>query len=62
MRNPEIALQKTEKLEGKLKTLQVYLNRPGITADHFKSALMEAEEIVQDIKEMISRESNLTSR
>jgi hypothetical protein len=62
MRNPEIALQKTEKLEGKLKTMYVMLTRPGVTADQYKQVIAESEEIISDLKMMISRESNIASR
>lgn len=62
MRNPEIATQKLEKLEGKLKNLQILLTRPNTTADQFKHVLMESEEIVDDLKMMVQRETNLATR
>ena len=55
MRNPEIAMQKLEKLEGKLKTMYVMLTRPGVTADQYKQILAESEEIIADLKTMIQR-------
>ena len=55
MRNPEIAMQKLEKLEGKLKTMYVMLTRPGTTTDQYKQMLVESEEIIADIKTMIQR-------
>jgi hypothetical protein len=55
MRNPEIAMQKLEKLEGKLKTMYVMLTRPGTTADHYKQVITESEEIIADLKTMIQR-------
>ena len=55
MRNPEIAMNKLEKLEGKFKTMYVMLTRPGTTADQYKQILSESEEIVADIKTMIQR-------
>ena len=55
MRNPEIAMQKLEKLEGKIKTMYVMLTRPGVTAYQYKQMLAESEEIIADIKTMIQR-------
>ena len=55
MRNPEIAMNKLEKLEGKLKTMYVMLTRPGTTVDQYKQILGESEEIIADIKTMIQR-------
>ena len=55
MRNPEIAMNKLEKLEGKLKTMYVMLTRPGVTADQYKQILVESEEIIADLKTMIQR-------
>jgi hypothetical protein len=56
MRNPEIAMNKLEKLEGKLKTMYVMLTRPGVTADQYKQILAESEEIIADLKTMIQRQ------
>jgi hypothetical protein len=55
MRNPEIAMQKLEKLEGKLKTMYVMLTRPNTTADQYKQMIAESEEIIADLKTMIQR-------
>ena len=62
MRNPEIATQKLEKLEGKLKNLQMLLTRPNTTSEQFKYVLNESEEIVDDLKMMVQRENNLNVR
>ena len=56
MRNPEIAMQKLEKLEGKLKTMYVMLTRPGTTADHYKQVITESEDIISDLKTMVQRQ------
>ena len=56
MRNPEIAMNKLEKLEGKFKTMYVMLTRPGTTADQYKQLLGESEEIIADLKTMIQRQ------
>lgn len=55
MRNPEIAMNKLEKLEGKLKTMYVMLTRPNTTADQYKQIITESEEIIADLKTMIQR-------
>jgi hypothetical protein len=55
MRNPEIAMNKLEKLEGKLKTMYVMLTRPGTTSDQYKQLITEAEEVIADIKTMVQR-------
>ena len=55
MRNPEIAMNKLEKLEGKLKTMYVMLTRPNTTADQYKQLITEAEEVIADLKTMIQR-------
>ena len=43
MRNPEIAMNKLEKLEGKLKTMYVMLTRPNTTADQYKQIILLKE-------------------
>ena len=55
MRNPDIAMNKLEKLEGKLKTMYVMLTRPGTTSDQYKQLITEAEEVIADLKTMIQR-------
>jgi hypothetical protein len=55
MRNPEIAMLKLEKLEGKFKTMHVMLGRPGVTSDQYKQMIAESEEIIADLKTMIQR-------
>jgi hypothetical protein len=55
MRNPEIAMNKLEKLEGKLKTMYVMLTRPNSSADDYKRVITESEEIIADIKTMVQR-------
>ena len=56
MRNPEIAMNKLEKLEGKLKTMYVMLTRPGTTSDQYKQMIAESEEVIADLKTMIQRQ------
>ena len=56
MRNPEIAMNKLEKLEGKLKTMHVMLTRPNVTADQYKQIIADSEDIIADLKTMIQRQ------
>ena len=56
MRNPEIAMNKFEKLEGKLKTMDVMLTRPGTSAESYKHYINECEDIIGDLKTMIQRQ------
>jgi hypothetical protein len=56
MRNPEIAMNKLEKLEGKLKTMYVMLTRPNTSVEDYKQMIAESEEIIADLKTMIQRQ------
>ncbi len=56
MRNPEIAMNKLEKLEGKLKTMYVMLTRPNTSVEDYKQMIIESEEIIADLKTMIQRQ------
>ena len=55
MRNRNLYISKIETVEGKLKTLQmmVKMNQP---ASDFIRVANEAEEVLQDIKDMFNRE------
>ena len=57
MRNPEIAMNKLEKLEGKFKTMHVMLTRPNTSADDYKKVIGECEDIIADLKTMIQRQN-----
>ena len=57
MRNPDIAMNKLEKLEGKLKTMYVMLTRPGTTSDSYKQYIEDCETIIADLKTMIQRQN-----
>ena len=46
---------KIEKIEGKLKTMSVLLTRQS-TAQQFQEQIASAEELLQDVKDMIQRE------
>ena len=56
MRNPDIAMNKLEKLEGKLKTMYVMLTRPNVSADEYKKVIEDSEVIIADLKTMIQRQ------
>ncbi len=55
MRNRNLYFSKIEQVEGKLKTLQmmVKMNQP---INEFLQTAQEAEELLQDIKDMFNRE------
>lgn len=55
MRNRNLYISKIETVEGKLKTLQmmVKMNQP---ASDFIRVAQEAEELLQDVKDMFNRE------
>jgi hypothetical protein len=55
MRNRNLYISKIESVEGKLKALQmmVKMNQP---ANEFIKVAHEAEEILQDVKDMFNRE------
>ena len=57
MRNPDIAMNKLEKLEGKLKTMYVMLTRPNVSADVYKKVIEDSEVIIADLKTMIQRQN-----
>lgn len=56
MRNRNLYISKIENVEGKLKALQmmVKMNQP---ASEFIKTAQQAEELLQDIKDMFNRES-----
>jgi hypothetical protein len=54
MRTPEVAILKIEKIEGKLKTMSVLLTRQS-TAQQFQEQITSAEELLQDVKDMVQR-------
>jgi len=56
MRNPELAVQKLEKLEGKLTSMDVLITRPSTTKEQYHQLIAEAEEVVEDLKMMVQRQ------
>lgn len=55
MKAPQYVIQKIEKIEGKLKTLQVLTTRQASRED-FHTVIKETEEILQDVKDAVNRE------
>jgi hypothetical protein len=57
MRNPGVAMQKLEKLNGKLTTMKVMITRPTTTTDQYHQLIAEADELVEDLKMMVQRQN-----
>ena len=57
MRNPELAVQKLEKLSGKLTTMKVMITRPTTTTDQYHQLIADAEEVIEDLKMMVQRQN-----
>ena len=57
MRNPDLAIQKLEKLNGKLTTMKVMITRPTTTTDQYQQLIASAEEVVEDLKMMVQRQN-----
>ena len=57
MRNPDLAMQKLEKLNGKLTTMKVMITRPTTTTDKYQHLIVEAEEVIEDLKMMVQRQN-----
>jgi hypothetical protein len=57
MRNPDLAMQKLEKLNGKLTTMKVMITRPTTTTDQYHQLIAEADAIVEDLKMMVQRQN-----
>jgi len=55
MINKDLAMTKLEKLNGKLKTMYVMLDRP-ISKDEYKQVIESAGSIIEDLKTMVQRE------
>ena len=57
MRNPDLAMQKLEKINGKLTTMKVMITRPTTTTDQYQQLIASAEEVVEDLKMMVQRQN-----
>jgi hypothetical protein len=55
MRNPDLAVQKLEKLEGKLTSMGVLITRPSTTREQYQQLIAEAHDIIGDLKMMVQR-------
>lgn len=55
MRNPDLAVQKLEKLEGKLTSMGVLITRPTTTKEQYQQLIAEAHDIIGDLKMMVQR-------
>jgi hypothetical protein len=55
MRNPDLAVQKLEKLEGKLTSMSVLITRPSTTKEQYQQLIAEAQDIIGDLKMMVQR-------
>ena len=55
MKAPEYVINKIEKIEGKLKTLNILTTRQATKQD-FQTVIKETEEILQDVKDAVNRE------
>jgi hypothetical protein len=56
MRNPDLAMQKLEKLEGKLTSMDVLITRPSTTREQYQNIIREAHDIISDLKMMVQRQ------
>jgi DNA-binding FrmR family transcriptional regulator len=56
MRNRDVALTKLDRIEGKLKTIDVMLSRPNTTGNDIREMLSNIQENVDDVRSMIERE------
>ena len=57
MRNPNLAMQKLEKLNGKLTTMKVMIRRPTTTTEQYQQLIKDAEEVIEDLKMMVQRQN-----
>jgi hypothetical protein len=56
MRNPDLAVQKLEKLNGKLTTMKVMITRPTTTKEQYQQLIADAQDIIGDLKVMVQRQ------
>ena len=55
MQHRDIITQKLEAIEGKIARMDSLISRGG-TVDEFKTDLIKSKELIQDVKDYISRE------
>jgi hypothetical protein len=56
MRNPDLAVQKLEKLEGKLTSMNVLITRSTTTKEQYQQLIADAQDIIGDLKVMVQRQ------
>jgi len=56
MRNPDLAVQKLEKLEGKLTSMNVLITRSTTTKEQYQQLIADAQDIIGDLKIMVQRQ------
>lgn len=57
MKNQELIDRRFMQLEAKLKTMNLLLSRPGSTSKQFKDEIKDAEEVIEDLKAIIERDT-----
>lgn len=57
MKNQELIDRRFMQLEAKLKTMNLLLSRPGSTSKQFKDEINGAEEVIEDLKAIIERDT-----
>lgn len=57
MRNQELVDKRFDQIEGKIKTLKYLLSRQS-SVDEFKGELNQMEELVNDLKSLVERDSS----
>tara|TARA_B100000768_G_scaffold84381_1_gene79765 strand:+ start:5407 stop:5598 length:192 start_codon:yes stop_codon:yes gene_type:complete len=57
MKNQELIDRRFMQLEAKLKTMNLLLSRPGSTSKQFKDEINSAEEVIEDLKSIIERDT-----
>jgi hypothetical protein len=56
MRNSNLAMQKLEKLEGKLTSMGVLITRSTTTKEQYQQLISESHNIIEDLKMMVQRQ------
>lgn len=57
MRNQELVDKRFMQIEGKLKNLKFLLTRPETKSSEFKKTIEDTEELVNDLKSILERDS-----
>ena len=46
-----------DRIDGRLKVLETMLGRPGVTSQDFKNEIEKSQELVENLRSMIARET-----